>query len=80
MAEKQLTEHEDKIPADLKAEVEAAIAEARAAIAGEDVDAMKPVLERFGQTLMKIGEIVYKAQSTPPGPDEPIDVEAKPAD
>ena len=80
MAEKQLTEHEDKIPADLKAEVEAAIAEARAAIAGEDIDAMKPVLERFGQTLMKIGEIVYKAQSTPPGPDEPIDVEAKPAD
>ena len=41
---------------------------------------MRPVLEQFGQTLMKIGEIVYKAQSTPPSPDEPIDVEAKPAD
>ena len=80
MAEKQLSEHEDKIPAELKAEVEAAIAEARTAIAGDDLDAMKPVLERFGQTLMKIGEIVYKAQSTPPSPDEPIDVEAKPAD
>jgi len=80
MAEKQLSEHEDKIPADLKAEVEAVVAEVRVAISGEDLDAMKPVLERFGQTLMKIGEIVYKAPSTPPGPDEPIDVEAKPAD
>jgi molecular chaperone DnaK len=80
MAEKQLKEHEDKIPAELKAEVEAAITEARTAIAGDDLDAMKPVLERFGQTLMKIGEIVYKAQSTPPSPDEPIDVEAKPAE
>jgi len=80
MAEKQLKEHEDKIPAELKAEVEAAITEARSAIAGDDLDAMKPVLERFGQKLMKIGEIVYKAQSTPPSPDEPIDVEAKPAE
>ena len=80
MAEKQLSEHEDKIPAELKAEVEAAITEVRAAIAGEDIAEMRPVLEQFGQTLMKIGEIVYKAQSTPPSPDEPIDVEAKPAD
>jgi molecular chaperone DnaK len=80
MAEKQLKEHEDKIPAELKAEVEAAITEARSAIAGDDLEAMKPVLERFGQKLMKIGEIVYKAQSTPPSPDEPIDVEAKPAE
>jgi molecular chaperone DnaK len=79
MAEKQLSEHADKIPAELKSEVEAAIAEVRTAIAGEDVSEMKPVLENFGQTLMKIGEIVYKAQ-TPPNPDEPIDVEAKPAD
>jgi len=80
MAEKQLKEHEDKIPADLKTEVEAAIADVRTAIAGDDVAEMRPVLEKFGQTLMKIGEIVYKAQSTPPSPDEPIDVEAKPAD
>ena len=80
MAEKQLSEHEDKIPAELKAEVEAAITEVRAAIAGEDIAEMRPVLEQFGQTLMKIGEIVYKAQSTPPSPDEPIDVEATPAD
>jgi molecular chaperone DnaK len=79
MAEKQLREHEDKIPADLKSEVEAAIAEVRAAIAGDDVAEMRPVLEKFGQTLMKIGEMVYKAQ-TPPTPDEPIDVEATPAD
>jgi molecular chaperone DnaK len=80
MAEKQLKEHEDKIPADLKSEVESAIADVRAAIAGDDVAEMKPVLEKFGQTLMKIGEIVYKAQSAPSSPDEPIDVEAKPAD
>jgi molecular chaperone DnaK len=79
MAEKQLNEHEDKIPAELKAEVETAIADVRAAIAGDDVAEMRPVLEKFGQTLIKIGEIVYKAQ-TPPNPDEPIDVEAKPAD
>ena len=78
MAEKQLSEHEDKIPADLKSEVETAIADVRTAIAGDEVAEMRSVLEKFGQTLMKIGEIVYKSQ-TPPNPDEPIDVEAKPA-
>jgi molecular chaperone DnaK len=80
MAEKQIKEHEDKIPAELKAELEAAIAETRTAIAGDDLDAMKPVLERFGQSLMKIGEIVYKASAEPPKEDGPIDVEATPAD
>jgi len=79
-AEKQLKENDDKIPAELKSEVESKIADARTAITKDTVEDMQPALQALGESLMKIGEIVYKAQTPPPGADGPIDVESKPAE
>jgi molecular chaperone DnaK len=78
MAEKQIKEHEDKIPAELKEEVEIKIAAAKEALGKETAEEIRPALDELGQSLMKIGEIIYKAQE-PPKDDGVVDVEAKPA-
>ena len=61
--EKSLTEGGDKVPADIKAEAESAIADARKALEGNDAEALKAAGERLTQTAMKVGEAMYKAQS-----------------
>jgi len=63
MTEKQLKEHESVIPEDLKTEVTDQIAKVRAVIAEHDAAAMRTQLEAFNQSLMKIGEVVYKTQA-----------------
>ena len=60
--EKSLAEGGDKVPAEMKTEAEAAIANARTALAGEDAEALKTAGERLTQAAMKVGEAMYKAQ------------------
>ncbi len=61
--EKGLVDGGDKVPADVKAEAEAAVAEARTAMEGQDPAVLKAASDRLTQSAMKIGEAVYKAQS-----------------
>ena len=61
--EKNLSEHADKIGPQEKGEAEAAIAAAKAALEGEDAEAIQQAGERLSQTAMKIGEAMYKAQA-----------------
>ena len=77
MAEKQIKEHEDKIPAELKEDVEAKIAAAKEALGKETAEEIRPALDELGQSLMKIGEIIYAQE--PPKDDGVVDVDAKPA-
>ncbi len=62
--ERTLKENADKVPPAEKAEVEAALAEARAAIEKQDADAVATANEKLGQASMKMGEALYKAQQT----------------
>jgi molecular chaperone DnaK len=66
-AEKALKEFGDKVPADLKSEIEAKVAEVRAAVEGEDVEAMKALTEELGQMVQKIGASVYEGQGVANG-------------
>ncbi|NGM23139.1 molecular chaperone DnaK [Roseomonas stagni] len=61
--EKTLKENGDKVPAAEKAEVEAAIATARTAMEGQDLDAIKAANDSLSQVAMKMGESLYKAQA-----------------
>jgi molecular chaperone DnaK len=61
--EKNLKEHEAQIAAQDKGEAEAAIAAARSAMEGSDLEALKSATERLSQAAMKIGEAMYRAQS-----------------
>ncbi len=58
-AEKNLREHADKIPKDVKETVNAAVSEARSTMESEDVDLIKDKVSALQQALLKIGESIY---------------------
>jgi molecular chaperone DnaK len=66
--EKSLTEHADKLPDADKQAAQSAVAEARAAMEGSDLAALKAATDKLGAASMKIGEAVYKAQADAPQP------------
>ena len=72
-AEKLLKEHADRVPADLKTEVEGKIAEVRAALQGDDNAKLKAAVEGLQTSLQKIGEQVYSQAGAPSGggPQQP---------
>jgi molecular chaperone DnaK len=61
-AEKQLEENGDKIDAELKGEIETAIAETKTALEGEDGDAIKEKTEKLTELSMKMGQAIYQQQ------------------
>jgi molecular chaperone DnaK len=69
-AEKTLKDFGDKVPADLKSEIEAKVAEVRKVIEGENIEAMKSATEALGQLIQKIGASVYEAQGAGTAPLE----------
>ena len=60
--EKSLTDNADKIDADTKAEVEKAIAEAKAVKDGDDSDAIMAKKDALSQASLKIGQAIYSKQ------------------
>lgn len=58
--EKALRDLGDKVPAEIKAEVEAKSAEVKEAAKGEDVEKIKAAVDSLGQTIQKIGASVYE--------------------
>ena len=60
--ETRLNELGDKVPADSKSTVEAAIAEAKTALEGTDIDAIKAATEKLQQASYKLAEVAYSNQ------------------
>jgi molecular chaperone DnaK len=60
--EKQLAEYGDKVSADVKGEIEKAIADAKTAVESGDADEMQQKTAALTQAAMKLGEAMYKAQ------------------
>jgi molecular chaperone DnaK len=59
-AEKALRDFGDKVPADVKSDIEAKVIETRSAAQAEDVDKIKSATEALGQAIQKIGAAVYE--------------------
>jgi molecular chaperone DnaK len=66
-AEKLLGELGDKIPADLRSEIEARVADVRSALGGQDSSAIRSALEALNQALQRAGSAVYSQGA--PGQD-----------
>ena len=64
-AERTLKEHEEKVPAELKSEVEGKIEAVRTALGGSDVEAMKRATEELNEAMQKIGAAVYATAGGP---------------
>jgi molecular chaperone DnaK len=71
-AERTLREHGDKVPSDLKSEVESNIAAVRSALQGTDADELRRSVDRLNESMQKIGQAVY-ASAGAGGPGGPAD-------
>jgi len=60
--ESQLNEHGSKIDAELKSEIEAAVAATRTAVEGGNADEMTERTQALSQAAMKMGQKIYEAE------------------
>ncbi|MCX6012368.1 MAG: Hsp70 family protein, partial [Chloroflexi bacterium] len=67
--EKTLREYGDKLPQELRIEVEGKISSLRLAIQSGDTYNIKRTMEELNQTAQKIGQSVYSHAGTAPGGD-----------
>ena len=61
--EKFVSENEDKVPADKKESLQAAIAEAKTALEGSDVEAIKAAVEKVNAEAQAVGQSLYEASA-----------------
>jgi molecular chaperone DnaK len=60
-AEKVMKDNDDKIPADVKAEVTAKLETLKSAAKGSDTKLLRKEMDEFNESLQKIGEHIYQA-------------------
>jgi molecular chaperone DnaK len=72
-AEKTLRDYGDKIPADVKKEVAAKIANVKSALQGKDINAIRKAMQELSQAIQKVGASAYQqpGQQPPPGGEKP---------
>ena len=68
-AEKMLRENAERIPADLKGEVEGQIAAVRSALQSGGADQIRSAVENLTGTLQRVGTAVYQQAGTAAGPN-----------
>ncbi|MHB8761082.1 MAG: molecular chaperone DnaK [Coriobacteriia bacterium] len=82
--EKTLAELGDKVPADTRSDVEAAIADVKKALEGDDIDAIRTATQALQEKSYKLAEIVYQqvqeeqaaeGDAAPEGDEEVADYE-----
>ena len=69
--EKQLAEHGDKVSAEVKDEIEKALAEAKTAVESGDSDDMQQKTAALTQAAMKLGQAMYEQQQAQQAQTEP---------
>jgi molecular chaperone DnaK len=71
-AEKTLRDHGDKIPADVKQEVDAKIASLKSVLQGKDINAVRKAMQELSEAMQKVGASAYQQpEQPPPGGGEP---------
>ncbi|WP_144709983.1 molecular chaperone DnaK [Curtobacterium pusillum] len=60
--EKLIKENDDKLPADVKSEVQADVDSLKSALAGEDEDAVKAAFDKLNESQGKLGQAIYSQQ------------------
>jgi molecular chaperone DnaK len=69
-AEKLMREQGDKVPGDVKSEVEAKVAAARSALEGQDTSVLQTAVRDLSEALQKVGASMYQEPGSPPPEDE----------
>jgi molecular chaperone DnaK len=76
--ERVMREQSDKVPEDLKGEIEGKVAAARSALQGSDTDQIRSTAKELSELMQKIGSAVYQQAGPPPGAEPPPGGEAPP--
>jgi molecular chaperone DnaK len=74
--EKLIKENDEKLPEDVKTDVQADVDALKTAIAGEEVDAIKAASEKLATSSQKLGEAIYASASE----ETPADAEGSSED
>jgi molecular chaperone DnaK len=61
--EKLIKDNDEKLPEDVKSEVQADVDALKTALAGEDIDAVKAAIEKLNTSSQKMGEAIYATPS-----------------
>ncbi len=71
--EKLIKENDEKLPADVKSEVQADVDALKSALAGEDDDAVKTAFDKLNESQGKLGQAIYSQQDAgaPAGGEQP---------
>jgi molecular chaperone DnaK len=72
--EKLIKENDDKLPADVKDEVQGDVDALKSALAGDDDDAVKTAFDKLNESQTKLGQAIYassQAEESAPTPDGP---------
>jgi molecular chaperone DnaK len=72
-AEKLLREQGDRVPADVKSEVEGKIAACRSALEGEDIAYLQRTVQELSESIQKVGASMYEQPGSPPPGGEDAD-------
>ena len=70
-AEKALRDLADKVPEDVKSDVEAKVQAVRDALSGSDASLIQQTTEELGTAVQQIGASAYEQPGAAPGPEEP---------
>ena len=65
-AEKTLRDYGDKIPADVKQEIESKIAALKSTLQGKDINSIRTSMQELSQAMQKVGASIYQQPGQPP--------------
>ncbi|MBU1586902.1 MAG: molecular chaperone DnaK, partial [Actinobacteria bacterium] len=67
--DKLIKDNEDKLPADVKSDVQADVDALKTALAGDDESAVKTAFDKLTESQQKLGQAIYSAQQEPTAPE-----------
>jgi molecular chaperone DnaK len=65
-AEKLMRDQGDKVPGDIKSEVEGKVAACRSALQGQDLASIQRTVQDLSESLQKVGAAMYQQPESPP--------------
>ena len=68
--EKLIKDNDEKLPEEVKTEVQADVDALKTALAGDDIDAVKAAIEKLNTSAQKMGEAIYSSPEAEAAPEE----------
>jgi molecular chaperone DnaK len=78
--DKLIKDNDDKLPEDVKTEIQADVDALQTALQGDDENAVKSAFDKLNASQQKLGEAIYSAQEQAPAEDSAEGAEAPAAD